>query len=150
MSQGPIIFRYIFPCLNPRFFSMYANQLFKLYDISLYLSILMIIISFIYFYFVSVPDPSSFKRFWRIFLINLLLGALIPVATLVPRYSLLLTNSNPDVGKATFLLFSAICGLGTIITLIVIFYCFLMLLSFINIPWRLKAMKRYPFNLKLN
>jgi len=150
MSTGPVIFRYIFPCLNPRYFSMYANQLFKLYDISLVLSCILVVVTFGYFYFFSFPNSTSLKRFWLIFIIDLLLGALIPVGTIVTRYSLLLTTVNPDVGKATFLLFSVIIGLGTVFLLILIFYFIFMLLSIINIPWRLKAMKRYPFNLKIN
>ena len=150
MPEGAIIFRYIFPCLNPNYFNMYANQLFKLYDISLVLSTIVVISSLVFYYFFTLPNPSSVGRFWKIFLTNLLLGSFMPVITIVTRYSYLLTNSNPDVGKATFILFSLIAGLGAVLMLIIIFYVILMLASLINIPWRLKAMKRYPFNLKFN
>lgn len=150
MPEGAIIFRYIFPCLNPKYFSMYANQLFKLYDFSLVLTTIVVIILLVYYYFFTLPNPSSIKRFWIIFLSNLLLGSCMPVMTIGTRYSYLLTNSNPDVGKAIFILYSLIAGLGTVLFLLIIFYAIIMLASLINIPWRLKAMKRYPFNLKFN
>lgn len=144
-------FRYIFACPHPTPFSFNARMFFRLWDINILLISIVAISFFIYFYFFSKPTRFALIKFYLLFGITIITSVFLSIFLIYPRTNSLVTEgAKINYSNFEVIFISAIANIITVFEIYLIFFIIFQLLGLLNFPWRLKAMRRYPFKYKYN
>lgn len=132
---------YIFPMPDPRDYGI-DYEFFR--DNWRYLIIMIAAIWFLFyslFYFRTLPEPKSIRRFWTFYGIILLIGSILMALVFI----YLLVGFSPEIWKILEIIFITFVASFEMSIGLYLIFAVLYILIFAPLKLNIKAMRRYPF-----
>lgn len=141
----------VFLCPHPNYFQLSPRMLFASWDGIIILISAITLLGFSYYYFVTKPNYTAFKRFWIMNSIILVVSIVFALATILNKSpSMLKQGAELDNWRLSLATIAA--ATETTVVIILAVYLIFMILAYIpglnSIKWQLRAMRRYPISFK--